>query len=227
MKQEKILIRRDSGAERKFLTFVQETVDKGNSLIELLNSSQNFMRITTMDEVASLIENPLAYYDGILAGNITHDERLEVNMKSLAELYNIPRSKYLEGLGLPEDQVANCSTCGTGPERVILKKKKVLSYGQFKDHYPFILLENGTLIINKSNVEAYSDLFNCYASTPAQIELVTYYKTLAKTLNEAIEYHKLSISNIQGLAKMFNFLILDNQLILNDIYIADTIKYLE
>lgn len=223
---EKILIRRDGGAEAKFLKAVDDTVKKGNELIELFNSTQDFKRIDTLEEAVGLISDPLEYYDQVLIDNISHDKRLQVNMNSLAELYNIPRKEFLMGIGIPEDQVAKCQTCGGGPEKV-LPKLKTLSLRQYTEYSQFLLFKNGDFVINTQAVEDHSESFNIYASAPGQIEVYNHYKSLTETLNKAIEFHKLGPVKIEQLANMFGFQILGNKLLINELTLAETIKYIK
>jgi len=228
--EKKILIRREKEAEVKFLKTLGDTVKTGNNLIKLLNSSQFFLRIETREQAEKLISDPLAFYDQLLIDNISHDSRLNVNMVALSELYNIPRKMFLMGLGVPEDQTSSCQTCGERPvggtTRISLKDEAIIDAAQFENFSEFLLFRDGVFEIDNKAVEEYSDNFNIYVSNASQFELYNHYNNLADILNDAVAYHKLSSANVQELSKMFGFLILDGKLIINDIKIAEIIKYM-
>jgi hypothetical protein len=90
-----------------------------------------------------------------------------------------------------------------------------------------LIFKGGSLQSSPGKVEEHLESFNIYATREEAIKLVTHYENLCKTLNEAIEVHSLGSSWIQELARCFDLLILDNKLIINDIKLAEKIKYLQ
>lgn len=221
---ERILIRHDYSAEQEFMKGLNSVVSRGKELIRLFNNYQPFKSIKMMQDFVALLSDPVNYYDSILIDNVQHDSRLSVNAQKLADLYSIPRTEYLLGLGMTKDQASKCQSCKDQDDMPI--KLKVLDMNEYISYSKFLGFKNGELLVNAVTVEKLSNEFDVYASNKKSVDLVKHYKELCKVLNDAIKYHKLGPVQVQALAKMFNFQILDNQLVLNELFLAEKIKYL-
>ncbi len=109
---------------------------------------------------------------------------------------------------------------------VRISRSKTLSLEQYSTYSKYVEFARGGFSKNSQAIEEHSDSFNIYASTPAQKEVYSHYTNLVNTLNEAIGYHELGLGQIQQLAGMFKLLVLDTKLVLNDIELSQTIKYM-
>lgn len=217
------LIYKDSGAANTFTRNLSAAVTKANDLIELFNTHQPFATIESMMSFAALVHDPVGYYDSVLTDNIQHDSRFAVDPGKLAELYNIPRQQYLVGLGMTQQQASKCHNCNG--EKDITIKLKVLTPDQYSEFVKYFTFAQGRIQVNSEKVEQHKDTFNVYADNHEAVALVEHYESLCNVLNDALDYHKAGgQSNLQALARMFGFQVLDNRLVVNYYALSQQIK---
>ncbi len=222
---EKEFIRQDSSKLAEFLKGINDTIFRSNEVIRLFNENQSFKQIETTQELVSLLSDPVQFYDDILLRNIAHDDRLQVNMTALATLYNVPRDKYLIGLGMTPEQAATCRSCGG--EKQALPEIKTLSIDQFNKFSRFLILKAGSLCRNENAIDKHIDSFNVYASTADQIAVLNHWNALVSILNEHSSRYRLGPQQTDQICKTLKLQQLDRKFIINDMALSEEIKYLK
>lgn len=222
------LIFKDTAAKNTFRKELETVQLKAYQLIKAFNQHQSFVKIHSQDEFTALLQNPVEYYDTILIDSIDISSKtgLKPQPSVLAALYNIPRENYIESLGYELINDSSCEGCQKAEVKLI-HRKEVLTLENYQKYAAYLKFINGTFIIDEAALEEKLNEFDIYAETPEALQMVEHYEKLCQVLNEAIEFHKLGTVQIQTLAQMFGLLILDNKLIINDIKLSQTIKYLK
>lgn len=227
VKMKRELIYTDTNGQKNFQKQVNFVMFKSNDLIRIFNENQPFVKIKTRNEAESLILGTIEYYDSVILQNVKLPENnLPVNLLKLCELYNIPRVDFLKSIGLNPDHVSGCDTCK--PSKTIkLKGENIISFDQYNSYSEFMIWGNGFFDLNNSTIEIKKQSFCIYIENENQIKYYNHYLNLAKVLNDEITFSKLGPVQIEQLAKMTGFQILNNTLVLNEMKLSETIKYLE
>ena len=225
MKRE--LIFTDKGKQTDFQKQVNFVMFKSNDLIRIFNENQPFEKIKTRDEAESLILGNIEYYDSVILQNIKLPaNNLPVNVLKLCELYNIPRIEFLRSIGLPPDHISGCATCNSS-KTVKLKGENIISFDQYNSYSEFLIWGNGFFDLNNSAIEKHKETFSIYIESEKQAEYYKRIENLAKVLNEEIRINKLGTEKINQLANITGLLILNNTLVLNNMKLSETIKYMK
>ena len=220
------LIYTDKGKQAIFQKQVNLIMFKANDLIRIFNENQPFTKIKTRNEAESLILGTIEYFDSIILQNIKLPaNNLPVNVLKLCELYNIPRGEFLKSIGLNPDHVSSCDTCKPS-KTVKLKGENIISFDQYNSNSEFMIWGNGFFELNNSAIEIKKQSFCIYIENKNQSEYYNHFVNLAKILNDEIRINKLGTEKINQLANITGLLLNNNSLVLNEIKLSETIKYL-
>jgi hypothetical protein len=225
MKRE--LIYTSKGKQTDFQKQVNFVMFKSNDLIRIFNENQPFEKIKARDEAESLILGNIEFFDSIILQSIKLPKNnLEINVLKLCELYSIPRGEFCRLIGLSPDHVSGCATCNTS-KTVKLKGENIISFDQYNSYSEFLTWGNGFFDLNNSAIEKHKETFCIYIENKNQSEYYNHFVNLAKVLNSHIELAKLGNEQINNLSKITGLQILDNKLVLNNMKLSETIKYMK
>jgi hypothetical protein len=222
--KDRILIWNDKNAGNAFEKEVQSTAERCNSLIEAFESFLEGQKISTYQEWIDLCTSPEDYFDKILLASV--DLKISGNKKpspdALSKLVQVDRENYLNIVaGKPIAE--GCKPC---QKMKIRKGSTAISLSSYKQYQDYLIFNSGNFTINEEIITKKKEDFKIFAETEKQLKYYSHFVDLAKILNEHIELNKLGNTQIDQLKSMTGLLLLDNKLILNDMKLAETIKYL-
>lgn len=223
MKDKKILIWNDKNAGNAFEKDVISTAEKCNSLIEAFQSFQDWKKIDTLQDWIDLVTDPGKYFDKTVLTNVSLSTGGRTpEIESLCKLIGIDRENFLNITSGKSIVESECKPC----KKLKLKKgQTAISLSVYKQYQEYLIFNSG-FTINEETVLKQKEGFKIFAETEKQLKYYSHFVDLAKILNEHIELNKLGNTQIDQLKSMTGLLILNGKLILDDMKLAETIKYL-
>ncbi len=176
---DKILIYTDRHKRATFEQSVNEAIADCNTLINIFEEFQPFMRIFSLEDAEILINEPGALFDHLLIQNIEIKAApgMAADPGQLAKLFNLERDAFLNVTSGKPVQIENCSPC---------KKAE------------------GEFTINEEAVRKHEEAFDTYASTPQQLQTVSHYHDLVRILNLHDAKYPIQSTHKEMLTKIFS-----------------------
>ena len=220
--ENRILIWNDKNAGNAFEKDVISTAEKCNSLIEAFQSFQDWKKIDTLQDWIDLVTDPGKYFDTVLITSVNLPTGgKQANPEVLARLVQVDRENYLNIVaGKPIAE--GCKPC---QKMKIKRGQTAISLSIYKQYQEYLIFNSG-FTLNEESISKKKEDFRIFAETEKQLNYYNHFVDLAKILNEHIEIGKLGPAQIDQLKSMTGLILLDNKLILNDMKLAETIKYL-
>jgi hypothetical protein len=153
------------------------------------------MRINSVMDFETLVDDPGALYDHLLTTNVQFNAAagMKVDPGQLAKLFNLERDSFLNLTAGKPVQIENCTPC----KKMRLKPGKAcISRERFNAYKQYMIFEEGEFVKDVEAVEAKAKDFDVYATTEQQIKIVDHFNSLIDILNKHDELFPL-----QGPAK--------------------------
>jgi len=199
----KILIFEDTGAKNQFIANCETTKDQANDLITVFESYQDLAEITTVDQFAALVSDPIAYYDEVLRSglNLQTPGNRTPDPETLAKLFSYDRPAYVATIrGLPITET--CEGCKT--KTIIRKSKKAaLTEPRFNAYKNYLSFTTKGFILNEAEIEKHCERFKTFAENEQQIAVVDQYNTLVTILNSHDAMFPLAPTDKELLTRIF------------------------
>lgn len=199
----KILIFEDTGAKNQFIANCETTKDQANDLITVFESYQDLAEITTVDQFAALVSDPIAYYDEVLRSglNLQTPGNRTPDPETLAKLFSYDRPAYVATIrGLPITET--CEGCKT--KTIIRKSKKAaLTEPRFNAYKNYLSFTTKGFILNEAEIEKHCERFKTFAENEQQIAVVDHYNALVSILNSHDAMFPLAPTDKELLTRIF------------------------
>lgn len=198
----KLLIYEDNGQKQTFRLACETTKDQANDLINVFESYQDLAEITTVDQFAALVSDPVNYFDDVLksglnlqtTGNRTPDPSV------LSSLFGYDRPNYINTIqGLPITE--ECPGCKT--KKIIRKTKAALTEPRFNAYRSYLTFTPSGFELNDEAITEYCKKFDYYAETPQQLETAELFTQLVDVLNRFDALSPLPQKDKENLVRMF------------------------
>jgi len=200
---DKILIFEDTGAKNQFIANCETTKDQANDLITVFESYQDLAEITTVDQFAALVSDPIAYYDEVLRSglNLQTPGNRTPDPETLAKLFSYDRPAYVATIrGLPITET--CEGCKT--KTIIRKSKKAaLTEPRFNAYKNYLSFTTKGFILNEAEIEKHCERFKTFAENEQQIAVVDHYNALVTILNSHDAMFPLAPTDKELLTRIF------------------------
>lgn len=186
----------------EFERSVNETIEASNSLIRIFEEFQPFMRINSVMDFETLVDDPGALYDHLLTTNVQFNATagMKVDPGQLAKLFNLDRENFLNVTAGKPIKIENCAPCG----RVKIKQGKAcISPERFNAYKEYMIFEEGEFAKDVQAVEAKAKDFDVYATTEQQIKVVDHYNALVSILNSHDAMFPLAGPDKETLTRIF------------------------
>jgi hypothetical protein len=220
----KVLIYEDRNSATNFEKSVIDTMDQCNQLIELYESFQDFQKITTHSQWIELVTDPGAYYDLTIINGVDLKGNKLPDAGMIAKMFNLDRENYLNATSGKTITTDDCVPC----KKLQLKRgSTAISLSGYRSDKDYLIFYEGRFYLATDEIEKHKLSFNTYLENDKQAEYYNHFVTLAKILNEHIKLNKLGNSQLEQLKNITGLLILNNQLIVDDMTLARTIKYIK
>ena len=199
---DKILIFEDNGQKQTFRLACETTKDQANDLINVFESYQDLAEITTVDQFAALVSDPVNYFDDVLksglnlqtTGNRTPDPSV------LSSLFGYDRPNYINTIqGLPITET--CEGCKT--KKIIRKTKAALTEPRFTAYRSYLSFTTKGFILNEAEIEKHCERFKTFAENEQQIKVVDHYNALVSILNSHDAMFPLGGPDKETLTRIF------------------------
>jgi len=220
-----VLIFNDKNGAKQFENDVIKTMSKCNSLIEIFEAFQPWQKITDITEWIDLVSSPGDQFDKALLSNVNMPTvgKVVINPGAIADIFSIDRDSYLNAVaGLPLK--TDCEPC----RKANIKKGSIaITFEDYETHSDYLTFENGRFYLNQDAINLHKETFKVIATSDTQIEYYDHFVKLAEILNKTIVVQKFGPEKINQLAKLTGFLLLNNKLVLDDMRLADILKYMK
>ena len=186
----------------EFERSVNETIEASNSLIRIFEEFQPFMRINSVMDFETLVDDPGALYDHLLTTNVQFNAAagMKVDPGQLAKLFNLERDSFLNLTAGKPVQIENCTPC----KKMRLKPGKAcISRERFNAYKQYMIFEEGEFVKDVEAVEAKAKDFDVYATTEQQIKVVDHYNALVSILNSHDAMFPLAGPDKETLTRIF------------------------
>ena len=200
---EKVLIFSDRHKRATFEKAVNEAIADSNTLINIFEEFQPFMRIFSLENAEMLINDPGALFDHLLIQNIEIKAApgMAADPGQLARLFNLERDAFLNVTAGKQIQMENCKPC----QKMKLKPgKAVISPERYAAYKAFMNFAEGEFTINEEAVRKHEEAFDTYASTPQQLQTVSHYHDLVRILNLHDAKYPIQSTHKEMLTKIFS-----------------------
>lgn len=200
---EKVLIFSDRHKRATFEKAVNEAIADCNTLINIFEEFQPFMRIYSLEDAEMLIDNPGALFDQLLIENIEIKAApgMAADPGQLAQLFSLERDSFLNLTAGKPVQIENCTPC----KKMRLKPgKAVISPERYAAYKAFMNFAEGEFTINEEAVRKHEEAFDTYASTPQQLQTVSHYHDLVRILNLHDAKYPIQSTHKEMLTKIFS-----------------------
>ena len=187
----------------EFERSVNETIEASNSLIRIFEEFQPFMRINSVMDFETLVDDPGALYDHLLTTNVQFNATagMKVDPGQLAKLFNLDRENFLNLTAGKPVQIENCTPC----KKMRLKPgKAAISPERYAAYKAFMNFAEGEFTANEEAVRKHEEAFDTYASTPEQLQTVSHYHDLVQILNEHDAKFPIQSTHKEMLTKIFS-----------------------
>jgi len=199
---DKLLIYEDNGQKQTFRLACETTKDQANDLINVFESYQDLAEITTIDQFASLVSDPIAYYDEVLRSglNLQTPGNRTPDPETLAKLFSYDRPAYVATIrGLPITE--ECKGCRT--KTIVRKTKAAITSARWEAYRDYLTFTPSGFVLNDEAIELYCQKFNYYATEPKQLEVVELFNQLVDVLNRFDALSPLAPTDKEHLTRMF------------------------
>ena len=204
---------------------VISTAERCNSLLEIFESFQEWKKITTHSEWLELVGDPGEYFDEVLLANVNMSAGgRKPDPETAAKLFGIDRDNYLNMVAGKRIVESECKPC---QKLKIRKGTSAISLYQYQSNQDYLTFDSGRFYLNADAIEQKKEGFKIFLETEKQAEYYNHFVNLAKILNEHISINKLGGVQIEQLRSMTGLLLLNGKLILNDMKLSETLKYLK
>lgn len=179
---DKILIFEDTGAKNQFIANCETTKDQANDLINVFESYQDLAEITTADQFAALVSDPVNYFDDVLKSglNLQTTGNRTPDPETLAKLFSYDRTNFINTIrGLPT--TLDCPGCKT--KTIIRKTRAALTEPRFNAYRNYLTFTPEGFELNKAEIEKHCERFKAFAETDQQVKVVELFKSLVDVLN--------------------------------------------
>lgn len=226
--EEKILVYVEEKKKTEFYQSVDNCCDRANSLIQIFEAFQEWLKITTEDQFTALCRNPRQYFDNILTENIHLSAGKAFNPSVAAQLFDIRRDEFLnmtDGLPVLDDQCVPC-------RKVKVKKgQRAILISEYNHYKDFLTFAGGKFSVNETAVAKHVATFDIFADSVEQVDTLTHFKDLVFILNSHAKKFGFNTSDKQLVARALHLYLerafegdftTDNEYIKNQIL---TLKY--
>lgn len=199
----KILIFEDTGAKNQFIANCETTKDQANDLINVFESYQDLAEITTVDQFAALVSDPVNYFDDVLKSglNLQTTGNRTPDPETLAKLFSYDRPAYIATIrGLPITE--ECKGCRT--KKIIRKTKAALTEPRFTAYRSYLTFTPEGFILNEAEIEKHCERFKTFAESESQRAIHKHFTDLVEILNSHADQYPLPDSVKEATAKAFN-----------------------
>jgi len=186
MKNERLLISKNTHKQSEFENSVESVQSGANELINLFETFQPWCKIETVDDFETLCINPIKVMDNALQAN--SGVNLEATggrlpaPEMVAKLLDIERDDYIH-IVKGQKVTEGCKSCNQ-TAKIIKKGSGVINYYTFQQYQEYLIFDQGQFSINEIELEKKKESFLIYADTPEQIDTYNFWHNACATLNE-------------------------------------------
>ena len=201
---DKLLIYEDNGQKQTFRLACETTAAQANDLINVFESYQDLAEITTVDQFAALVSDPVNYFDDVLKSGLNLQAKggREPEPSVLAKLFGYQREDYVKSIqGMPVTST-DCEGCKT--KKIIRKSKKAaLTEPRFNAYKNYLSFTTKGFILNEAEIEKHCERFKTFAENEQQIAVVDHYNALVSILNSHDAMFPLAPTDKELLTRIF------------------------
>ncbi len=202
MTDNRILIYADRNGAEAFRREVSETAAACNSLINIFQAFQDWERITTIEMFAALVTDPGRHFDNVLLRNVRLDTGgRKPDPDVLAQLVGLHRGEYLNAVGGLPLTSSDCEPCRRAK---VIPGRRAVSVRTYEAYSQYLTFSAGSFSVNIEAVEAATERYNYFATSPQEIERYRMFTSLVQTLNQWDAVFPFSGADKLTIKKIFN-----------------------